>query len=41
LSQRKYFTDLLEETDTLGSKHINTPMDLNIRFNQNLREPLC
>ena len=41
LSQRKYLIDLLEETSTLGSKHIYTPMDHNIRFNQNLGEPLA
>ena len=41
LSQRKYLTGLLEETSTLGSKHIDTPMDPNICFDQNLREPLA
>ena len=41
LSQRKYLTDLLEETDMLGSKSINTPMNSNIRFDQNLRESLA
>ena len=35
LSQRKYFTDLLEETNTLRS------MDPNIHFNQNLRQSLA
>ena len=37
LSQRTYLNDLLEEIDTLGSKLVDTPMDLNIRFDQNLR----
>ena len=40
LSQRKYFTNLLKETCTLGSKPIDTPMDPNIHFDQNLGEPL-
>jgi len=40
LSQRKY-SDLLEETDTLGSKLIDTLMDPNICFNQNLLESLA
>jgi len=31
---------LLEETDILGSKHIDTPMDPNIRFDQNQKESL-
>jgi len=32
LSQRKYLNDVLEETCTLGSKPIDTPMDPNICF---------
>jgi len=32
LSRRKYVTDLLEVTDTLGSKYIDTPMDPNIHL---------
>jgi len=31
----------LEETSTLGSKPIDSPMDPNIRFDQNLGEPLA
>ena len=41
LSQRKYLTDLLEETSTLESKLIDTPMDLNIHFDQNVGEPFA
>jgi len=40
LPQRKYLTDLLEETGTLGSKPIDTPMDANICFDQNLEKSL-
>ena len=40
LFQRKYLTDLLKESGTLGSKPIDTHVDPNIRFDQNLREPL-
>ena len=40
-SQRKYLTDLLEETGAVGSKSIDTPMDLNIHFDQNLGESLA
>ena len=38
---RKYLTDLLEEIGTLGFKHIDTPMDINIRLVQNLVELLA
>jgi len=38
LSQRKYLTDLLKETGTLVSKLIDTPIDPNIHFDQNLEE---
>ena len=41
LSQRKYFTNLLEESGTLGSKSIDTLMDPSIRFDQNLGVPLA
>ena len=41
LYQRKYFTDLLEETDTLGSKLINTLMDPKICFDQKYRRATC
>jgi len=34
-------TDLLEETDTLGSKPFDTFMDPIICFDQNLRKPLA
>ena len=40
LSQRRYLTDLLEETDTLWPRPIDTPIDPNIHFYQNLGEPL-
>jgi len=40
LSQHKYLTDLVEKTSMLGSKHIDTPINLNIDFDQNLGEPL-
>jgi len=40
LSQRKYLTDLLKETGKLGSKPFDTPMNLNIRLDQNLEELL-
>ena len=30
LSQRKYALDLLEETELLGCKHDNTPMEANV-----------
>jgi len=32
---------LLEETGAVGSKSIDTPMDLNIHFDQNLGESLA
>jgi len=32
LTQIKYLTNLQKETVTLGSKAIDTPMDLNIHF---------
>jgi len=41
LSQRKYLTDLLKEAGALGSQPIDTPMNPNIRFDQNLRELLA
>ena len=40
LSQRKYLAYLLEETGKLGFKPIDTPMDPNICFDQNLKESL-
>ena len=40
MSQRKYFTDLLKEADTLGSKPIDTVMNPNIHVAQNLGELL-
>ena len=41
LSQRKYFANFLKETGTLGFKPIDTPMDPNICFDQNLKKPLA
>lgn len=32
ISQRKYVTDLLQETGMLGCKHVDTPMDPNIKI---------
>ena len=32
LSQRKYVLDILEETGLLGSKLVETPMDLNVKL---------
>ena len=32
LSQRKYALDILEETDMLGCKPVDTPMDPNVRL---------
>lgn len=32
LSQRKYVLDILEETSLLGSKPVETPMDLNVKL---------
>jgi len=41
LSQWKYYTNLLKETDMLGSKPIITPMDPGVCFNQHLGEALA
>jgi len=35
-ASRKYVTHLLEETIILGSKYIDTPMDLNNYFDEHL-----
>ena len=40
-SQRKYIINLLEETGRLESKPINTLMNPNIHFDQNLKEMLA
>ena len=32
MSQRKYVLDILEETDMLDYKPVDTPMDLNVRL---------
>ena len=41
MSQKITLTDQLGKIGTLGSKPINTPMNPNICFDQNLREPLA
>jgi len=38
---KENFTNLLKEISTLRSKFIDTPMDLNIHFDQNLGWPLA
>ena len=32
MSQRKYVLDILEETDMLDCKLVDTPMDPNVKF---------
>ena len=40
MSQRKYVLDILEETDTLDCKPIDTPMDLNVKLVPEQGKPL-
>ena len=40
MSQRKYVSDRLEETNMLDCKHVDTPMDPNIKLVLEQREPL-
>lgn len=40
MSQRKYLTDHLKETDMLGHKPSDSPMDPKVRSDQNLGDAL-
>ena len=40
MSQRKYALDILEETGMLECKHVDTPMDLNVKLVPGQGEPL-
>ena len=40
MNQRKSVLDILEETDILGSRPVDTPMDPNVRFVPKQGEPL-
>ncbi|KAL4284903.1 hypothetical protein GQ457_16G010250 [Hibiscus cannabinus] len=37
INQRKYITDLLQETSLLGCKPADTPMDPNLKFSNNAK----
>ena len=41
MNQIKYALEILEETDMLDCKPVDTPMDLNVKLVPRQVEPLC